>query len=182
MNRLQEKYQKEIVASLKDELTLGNVHEVPRIEKVVINVGTGRAINDSRILETAKNTLKKISGQQPVETVASKSIAGFKLREGVPIGVKVTLRGERAYDFIDRLISIVLPRTRDFRGLSTKAFDPHGNYSLGLSDQSVFPELSYEDANVTHGMQINIVTNTNPEQARTLLKALGFPFERSENG
>lgn len=182
MNRLQTAYQDKMITSLKDELKLSNVHEVPRIEKVVINVGTGRALNDSRVLETAKNTLRTITGQQPVETLARKSIAGFKLRENVPIGVKVTLRGERMYEFLDRLISIVLPRTRDFRGLSAKAFDPHGNYSLGLSDQSVFPELSYDDVTITHGMQINIVTNTDPEKSRALLKALGFPFERSENG
>ncbi|MEX0748652.1 MAG: 50S ribosomal protein L5 [Candidatus Saccharimonadales bacterium] len=182
MNRLQAKYQNELVSQLQKELKLSNVHQVPRIEKVVINVGAGRSLNDSRILETAKNTLCKITGQQPVVTTASKSIAGFKLREGQAIGTKVTLRGQNMYEFLDRLISIVLPRTRDFRGLSVKAFDPHGNYSLGLTDQSVFPELSYEDANVLHGLQINVVTNSNPAQAQALLHALGLPFERSENG
>lgn len=180
MSRLQDQYRQKVISQLKDELGVENVHQVPKIDKVVINVGAGRALNDSRLLETAKTTLRKITGQEPVETKARKSIAGFKLREGTPIGVKVTLRGERMYEFLDRLISVVLPRTRDFHGLSLKAFDGGGNYSIGLRDQSVFPELTYEDANLTHGLQINVVTNSDAEQTTALLAALGFPFEKTE--
>lgn len=182
MNRLQAKYQDEIVSRLQKELGLANVHQVPRIEKIVVNVGAGRALNDGRLLETAQNTLTKITGQKPVVTTASKSIAGFKLREGAAIGTKVTLRGQRMYEFLDRLISIVLPRTRDFRGLPAGAFDPQGNYSLGMSDQGVFPELNFDDVTVSHGLQINVVTNSTPEHGRALLASLGFPFERSDNG
>lgn len=182
MSRLKTKYQNDVKSQLKQELELGNVHQVPQIEKVVINVGAGRAIQDSRILETAKNTLRKITGQEPVATKAKQSVAGFKLREGNEIGVKVTLRGAQMYEFLDRLVTIVLPRTRDFRGLSEKSFDPQGNYSIGLPDQGVFPELTYEDNNVSHGIQINVITNSSPEHSRALLGALGFPFERSENG
>ena len=182
MSRLKEQYQNDVVANLKQELELANIHEVPRIEKVVLNVGTGRALQDSRVLETAKTTLRKVTGQEPVTAKAKQSVAGFKLREGNEIGVKVTLRGAHMYEFLDRLITVVLPRTRDFRGLSEKSFDPQGNYSIGLPDQGVFPELTYEDTNVSHGVQINVITNSNPEHARALLGALGFPFERSENG
>lgn len=167
-----------MVASLQKRLKIGNVHQVPKIEKLVLNVGVGRASGDSRALETATNTLRKISGQQPVVTKAKSSIAGFKLREGQPIGVKVTLRGRSMYEFIDRLISVVLPRMRDFRGLSTKAFDPQGNYSIGLRDQSVFPELSYEETTFLHGLQVNIVTNSDRDLSLELLRELGFPFEK----
>lgn len=180
MSRLRDRYQQEVVPQLRKQLELGNLHQVPRLQKLVINVGAGRAVNDSRLLETVTNTLRKISGQQPVPTRARKSVAAFKLREGAVIGAKVTLRGQMMYEFLDRLITLVLPRTRDFRGLSVKAFDPEGNYSIGLSDQSVFPELGYEDVNLTHGLQINIVTGARPEHARALLEALGFPFQRSE--
>lgn len=182
MARLLEQYQQQSVPDLQKQLGISNVHEVPRIEKVVLNVGAGRAIQDSRLLDTAINTLRKITGQQPVVTRASRSVAGFKLREGNPIGAKVTLRGQHMYEFLDRLVTVVLPRTRDFRGLSDKSFDPSGNYSIGLNDQSVFPELSYDDTHTTHGLQINIVTNSDPEQSYALLKTLGFPFERGDRG
>lgn len=182
MNRLHEQYQTSAIEDLRSQFGIANTHQVPRIEKVVVNVGAGRAVQDSRLLDTAANTVRKITGQQPVTTRARKSVAGFKLREGNPIGVKVTLRGDRMYEFLDRLVSVVLPRTRDFRGLSAHSFDPSGNYSLGIPDQSVFPELTYEDAQITHGMQINIITNSDREQSYALLAELGFPFERSDRG
>lgn len=182
MNRLHEQYQTSAIEDLRSQFDIANVHQAPRIEKVVVNVGAGRAVQDSRLLDTAINTLRKITGQQPVTTRARKSVAGFKLREGNPIGAKVTLRGDRMYEFLDRLVSVVLPRTRDFRGLSAHSFDPSGNYSLGIPDQSVFPELSYEDAQITHGMQINIITNSDQEQSYALMAELGFPFERSDRG
>lgn len=181
MNRLHEKYLKEIRPTLKKELGLANIHEVPGLEKIVLNSGVGRAVQDSRHLETAEATLTKISGQKPVITKARNSIATFKLREENPIGVKVTLRGERMWDFLDRLIAVVIPRMRDFRGLSNNSFDPQGNYSIGLNDQTVFPEISFEDAGATHGLQINIVTTTqNKEQAKILMQKLGLPLERGE--
>lgn len=182
MSRLLEHYQNQVVSDLQTQLSIPNVHQAPRIEKVVLNVGAGRAVQDSRLLDTATNTLRKITGQQPVTTRARHSIAGFKLRQGAPIGVKVTLRGARMYEFLDRLITVVLPRTRDFRGLSLHSFDPEGNYSFGIADQSVFPELSYEDSQLIHGLQVNIVTNSDPDQSYALLAALGFPFERSDRG
>lgn len=179
---MQQTYRQQIVPSLQKQLGIANVNQVPKVEKVVINVGAGRAVQDNRVLDTAVNTLRKITGQQPVKTKAKKSVAGFKLRQGTPIGVKVTLRGQHMYEFMDRLVTIILPRMRDFHGLSTEAFDPHGNYSLGMPDQSVFPELTYEDTQVLHGLQINIITNSTKEQSYELLKGLGFPFERGENG
>lgn len=180
MSRLSEKYLKEVAPNLKRELNVANVHQVPKIEKVVLNIGLGRSLQDNKLVDVATNTLRKITGQQPVKTVAKHSIAGFKLREGNVIGLKVTLRRDRMYEFLDRLISIVLPRTRDFRGLPTSSFDPHGNYSLGMRDQSVFAELSYEDTISSHGLQINIITNANnPSDAQRLLADLGFPFERA---
>ena len=182
MSRLQTKYQKESRAKLAEELSFKNPHQIPKLDKIVINVGLGRATQDKRFFEVATNTLRKITGQQPVKTLAKHSIAGFKLREGVAIGLKVTLRGERMYEFLDRLVSIVLPRLRDFRGLSVKAFDPQGNYSIGLTDQTVFAELSYEDTTTLHGLQINIVTTGSDKQAsRRFLELLGIPFERTAN-
>lgn len=182
MNKLQETYQQQIVPDLQSSLGLSNPHQVPRIEKVVVNVGVGRAASDKRLLEVATNTLRKITGQQPVTTKARKSVAGFKLREGQEIGVKVTLRGAQMYDFLERLLHIVLPRTRDFHGLSAQAFDPQGNYSLGVNDQSAFPELSYEDMATPHGLQINIITNSTPEQSKQLLESFGFLFEGKGGG
>ena len=179
MNRLQTKYQEQIRQQLKTELELKNVHQIPKIEKIIINSGVGKAISDSKHLEMAVATLAKISGQKPVVTKARHSIATFKLREGMEIGAKVTMRGERMYSFLDRLIAVVLPRTRDFRGVSTKAFDKSGNYSLGFSDQTVFPEISYEDASAIHGLQITIViSGNNPKASRLLLEKMGMPFEK----
>lgn len=180
--RLMHQYRQTVVPELQKELKLGNVNAVPKIDKVVINVGLGRALNDSRMMEVATNTLRKVTGQQPISTKAKKSIAGFKLREGQVIGLKVTLRGTNMYEFIDRLVNVVLPRSRDFHGISAKSFDPQGNYSLGLTDQSIFPELSFEETQLIHGMQINvIVKNGSSDASRELLKKLGFPFEREEN-
>lgn len=179
-SRLEKHYQKEVVPKLMSEFSYSNVHQVPRIQKVVLNVGAGRAVSDNKIMEIATITLRKITGQQPLETKAKGSIAGFKLREGQKIGLKVTLRRLYMWEFIDRLISIVLPRTRDFRGLSRKAFDRDGNYSVGIKDQSVFPELTYEDTSTIHGLQVNIVTNSNDKIAnQRLLELLGMPLERT---
>ena len=180
MNRLREKYQTDIRPQLKDEQGYKNLHQIPRVEKVVINAGVGRAVADSKNLEPVIHTIRKITGQNPVQTVAKNSIAGFKLRDGMKIGVMVTLRGERMYEFLDRLVSVVLPRIRDFRGVSAKAFDQQGNYSIGINDQSVFPELTFEETTNKHSLQINIVTTAKtPEESRKLLEKMGFPFQRS---
>lgn len=177
--RLKVQYDQKITKELKSELKLANIWEVPRLEKIVINAGLGRAKDDKRILEVASNTIRKITGQQPVETVARMSIASFKLREGNKIGVKVTLRGERMYEFADRFINIILPRLRDFHGVSERSFDKQGNYSIGLTDQSVFPELSFEETSTPHGLQIVFnIKAKQPEHARALLEKFGMPFER----
>jgi large subunit ribosomal protein L5 len=177
--RLLERYNAEIVKDLKKELDLPNVHQVPRLEKIVLNIGLGKAKDDKKMFEVAANTLKKITGQQPVDTVAKNSIAGFKLREGNKIGMKVTLRGERMYEFMDRVITVVLPRLRDFHGVSNKAFDKNGNYSLGFIDQSVFPELTFEETTTVHGMQVNFVIKAeSPAHAKALLEKFGMPFEK----
>lgn len=177
--RLKKLYVSEIASQLKDELKLANIHEVPRLEKIVIGVGLGRAKDDKRLLEVAENTLLKITGQKPVQTVAKQSIASFKLREGSKIGLKVTLRDTRMYEFADRFINLVLPRLRDFHGLSAKAFDKQGNYSIGLSDQSVFAELNYEDTATPHGLQVVFaIKSKSPAHARALLEKFGVPFER----
>lgn len=179
--RLKARYYGEIRQQLKDELKLKNVWEVPQLEKIVINAGLGRAADDKRILEVAANTMRKITGQQPIETVARKSIAAFKLREGNKVGLKLTLRDERMYEFADRFINIVLPRLRDFHGVSARAFDKQGNYSIGLTDQSVFPELTYEDTATAHGLQVVFVINSKgPDHARALLGKLGMPFEKPQ--
>jgi large subunit ribosomal protein L5 len=178
--RLKKQYNESIVKQLRQELELKNIFEVPRLEKIVINVGLGRAKDEKRLLEVAANTLRKISGQQPIETAARQSIAAFKLREGSKVGLKVTLRGERMYEFADRFINIVLPRLRDFHGLSSSSFDNQGNYSFGLPDQSVFPELTYEDTATAHGLQVIFNIKAKEKQhARALLEKLGVPFERS---
>lgn len=172
-------YTNELRTRLKTELKLHNIHQVPSLEKIVLNVGLGKSKEDSRAKEVAVSTLTQITGQIPVETIAKQSIAGFKLREGQKIGAKVTLRGERMYEFLERLIHIVLPRVRDFHGVSGKAFDRAGNYNFGLSEQSVFPELGFDNTAVLHGLQITIVTTANsPEQARVLLEAFGLPFAK----
>lgn len=178
---LKQKFFDQLRSELKAELKLGNVHEVPVLEKIVLNVGTGRKADDAKANETVVNTLRKITGQQPVATTAKKAIAGFKLTKGKKIGYKVTLRGDRMYDFFDRFVTVVLPRLRDFHGVSAKSFDKQGNYSVGLKEQSVFPELSFEDTASLHGLQVNFVINTDdPELARALLKKLGMPFEKGK--
>jgi large subunit ribosomal protein L5 len=177
--RLRDQYNNEIAKALQTELELKNPHQVPRLEKIVLNVGLGRAKDDKKAMEVATNTLTKITGQKPMETTARNSIAGFKLREGNKIGLKVTLRGDRMYEFADRLINIVLPRLRDFHGVKGGAFDKSGNYSLGLTDQSVFPELTFEETTTPHGIQVNFVINSDgPAASRALLEKFGMPFEK----
>ncbi len=180
--RLRHDYSDKFAAELQKELGLANAHQVPKLEKITINVGLGRAKDDKKIMEVASNTLRKVTGQEPIETVAKKSIAGFKLRDGNKIGLKVTLRGDRMYEFLDRLITVVLPRLRDFRGVSLKAFDKQGNYSLGLTDQSVFPELTFEETTTAHGMQaVFTIKAQSPEHAQALLAKFGMPFEKKES-
>lgn len=177
--RLKRQYNDLLAKQLKDELNLSNLHEAPRLEKIIINVGLGRAKDDKRLLEVAQNTLIKITGQKPVQTVAKQSIASFKLREGSKIGLKVTLRDARMYEFADRFINLVLPRLRDFHGVSAKAFDKQGNYSIGLTDQSVFAELTYEDTTTPHGLQVVFaIKSKGPAHARALLEKFGVPFEK----
>jgi large subunit ribosomal protein L5 len=177
--RLRADYSNKFVAELQKELELKNVHQVPRLEKIVVNVGLGRAKDDKKTIEAAKNTLRKITGQEPVETVAKNSIAGFKLREGNMIGLKLTLRGDNMYEFMDRLIYIVLPRLRDFHGVSNKAFDKQGNYSIGMTDQSVFPELTFEETTTPHGLQaVFVVKSESREHSQALLTKFGMPFEK----
>ena len=177
--RLRKLYNEQYVTELKDELNLQNVNQVPKLEKIVINVGLGRAKDDKQMFEVATNTIQKITGQKPVDTFAKLSIASFKLREGNKIGIKVTLRGNRMYEFLDRLVNIVLPRLRDFHGVSLKAFDKQGNYSIGMTEQSIFPELTFEETAKPHGMQIVFVTDAgNPEASRALLTKFGMPFQK----
>ena len=180
--RLQAQYSAKWAAELQKELGLDNPHQVPRLEKIVVNSGLGTAKDDKKILEVATNTLRKITGQQPVTTKAKNSIAGFKLREGNVIGLKVTLRGQKMYEFTDRVISVVLPRLRDFHGVSAKAFDKQGNFSLGFTDQSVFPELSFDETTTAHGLQVVFVIKCEQkEHARALLEKFGMPFEKEGN-
>ncbi len=177
--RLKQEYNQKFAAELQKELGLKNSSEVPKLEKIVINVGLGKAKDDKKVFEVATNTLRKITGQQPVETIAKQSIAGFKLREGNRIGLKVTLRDARMYEFMDRLINIVIPRLRDFHGVSEKSFDKSGNYSLGLVDQSVFPELTFEETTTPHGLQVVFVIKCQErEHAKALLKQFGMPFQK----
>lgn len=180
--RLKKLYSEKIAPELLKELKLSNIHQVPRLEKIVLNIGLGKAKDDKRMFEVANNTLLKITGQKPLETYARMSIATFKLREGNKVGLKLTLRGERMYEFLDRLINIVLPRLRDFHGVSLKSFDKQGNYSIGLVEQSIFPELSFEETTVPHGMQVVIVTDSSDvEHNRALLTKFGMPFEKKDN-
>jgi large subunit ribosomal protein L5 len=175
--RLRSKFEKEVAPALLKELELKNAMAVPRLNKIVINMGMGEATQNSKILDPAVNELGQITGQKPIVTKAKKSIAAFKVREGQAIGTMVTLRGDRMYEFLDRLLNIVLPRVRDFRGVSTKSFDGRGNYTIGLHDQLIFPEISYEKVDKMKGMNVTIVTTAaNDNQARTLLKHLGMPF------
>ncbi|ANX10553.1 50S ribosomal protein L5 [Fictibacillus halophilus] len=179
MNRLQERYKSEILPSLMEKFNYTSVMQAPKIEKIVINMGVGEAVTNSKVLDTAVEELTAIAGQKPVITRAKKSIAGFKLREGMPIGSKVTLRGERMYDFLDKLISVSLPRVRDFRGVSKKSFDGRGNYTLGVKEQLIFPEIDYDKVNKVRGMDIVIVTTANTdEEARELLTQVGMPFQK----
>jgi large subunit ribosomal protein L5 len=179
MARLREKYKKEIAPALAKEFDIKNPMAVPKIEKIIVNMGLGEASANAKILDVASDELKAITGQKPVITKAKKSIAAFKLRQGMSIGTMVTLRGDRMYEFLDRLISIALPRVRDFRGISGKAFDGRGNYTLGVREQLIFPEIDFNKVDKTRGMNISIVTTaTNDEQARSLLKSMGMPFRQ----
>ena len=179
MARLKEKYRKEIAPAIAKEFGIENPMAIPKIDKVVLNMGIGEAIANSKILDTAVDELRSVTGQKPVITKAKKSIAAFKLRQGMNIGTMVTLRGDRMYEFLDRLISVALPRVRDFRGISAKAFDGRGNYTLGIREQLIFPEIDFNKVDKTRGMNISIVTTAKTdEQARSLLKALGMPFRQ----
>ena len=178
MARLQQYYKDTVVKKLMDERGYKNIMQVPRIEKITINMGVGEAIGDKKVIENALSDLEKISGQKPVTTLARKSVASFKVREGYPIGCKVTLRREHMYEFLDRLISVAIPRIRDFRGMSPKAFDGRGNYNMGVREQIIFPEIEYEKIDALRGMDINITTSAeNDEDARALLAAFSFPFK-----
>ena len=179
MNHLKEKYNKEIVPSLKEKYGYKSVMETPKLEKIVVNMGVGDATTNSKLLEAAMNDLEAITGQKPVATKAKKAIAGFKVREGQAIGCKVTLRGENMYNFLDKLISITLPRVRDFRGISSKAFDGRGNYTLGLTEQLIFSEIEYDNVVKVRGMDIVFVTTAKTnEEAYDLLKGFGMPFKK----
>ena len=177
--RLRERYSREIAPALAKEFNITNPMATPRLEKIVINMGMGEAIANAKVIDTAADELRAITGQKPVTTRAKKSIASFKLRQGMPIGTMVTLRGDRMYEFLDRLVSVALPRVRDFRGISPKAFDGRGNYTLGIRDQLIFPEIDFNKVDKARGMNISIVTTArDDEQARALLRALGMPFRQ----
>jgi len=177
--RLKKLYNDVIAEDLKKSLNLSNINQVPRLQKIVINAGLGKAKDDKKIIETAVNTIRKISGQQPIETIAKKSIASFKLREGNKVGLKVTLRDKRMYEFLDRFIGLVLPRFRDFHGVNSNSFDKSGNFSIGLIDQSVFPELTFEETTSAHGIQITFsIKSKSREHSKMLLEKFGMPFEK----
>ena len=179
MPRLKEKYLKEILPNLQKELGLTNSMQVPRIKKITLNMGVGEILQDKKAIEKAQSDLEKLSGQKPLITKAKKSVASFKVREGMPIGVKVTLRKNRMYEFLDRLINIALPRVRDFRGLSMKSFDGTGNYSLGIKEQTIFPEIDYDNVDRIRGLDITITTSaTNNEETLALLNAFNFPIKQ----
>lgn len=179
MNRLKDKYINEITPALMDKFNYESVMQAPKVEKIVINMGVGEAVQNTKALDTAVEELQTIAGQKPVVTKAKKSIAGFRLREGMPIGAKVTLRGERMYEFLDKLIAVALPRVRDFRGVSKKSFDGRGNYTLGVKEQLIFPEINYDKVSKVRGMDIVIVTTANTdEEARELLTQFGMPFQK----
>ena len=180
MARLKDQYREEIAPALKERFGIENPMRVPRLEKIVVNMGVGEAAQNSRALDGAMEDLAKITGQKPQMRRARKSIAGFKIREGMPVGARVTLRGERMWEFLDRLISVALPRVRDFRGVSPKSFDGRGNYALGLREQLIFPEISYDSIDATRGLDVAVVTTTeSDEEARELLRLLGMPFRDS---
>ena len=177
--RLQEKYKNEIAPALKEQLGIDNVHCVPKLEKIVVNMGVGEAATDSKAIDAAVNDIRIITGQQPMICRARKSIAAFKLRAGMPIGCKVTLRGARMYEFLDRLLACAIPRIRDLRGLSATSFDGNGNYSMGVTEQLIFPEIDYDKVDKTRGMDITFVTTaTTNEHGKALLDAFGFPFKK----
>lgn len=179
MNRLREKFVKEVTPALMSKFNYKSIMEVPKLDKIVINMGVGDAVSNAKALDIAVDELATITGQKPVVTRAKKSIAGFRLREGMPIGAKVTLRGERMYQFLDKLVSVSLPRVRDFRGVSKKAFDGRGNYTLGIKEQLIFPEIDYDKVSKVRGMDIVIVTTANTdEESRELLTQFGMPFQK----
>lgn len=178
MARLKELYNKELRAKLKADLGIENVMAVPRITKITLNMGVGEAVGDKKVMENAVKDLQAIAGQKPVVTLARKSVAGFKIREGWPIGCKVTLRSDRMYEFLDRLISIAIPRIRDFRGISPKSFDGRGNFAMGVTEQIIFPEIEYDKVDALRGLDITITTTArNDEEGRALLGAFNFPFK-----
>ena len=180
MARLRERYREEVAPALRDKFEYENVMQIPKLEKIVLNMGVGEAAQNQRGMDGAMEDLSKITGQKPQLRRARKSVAGFKIREGMPVGARVTLRGERMWEFLDRFISIALPRVRDFRGLSPASFDGHGNYAIGLREQVIFPEISYDSIDATRGLDVAIVTTTeNDEEARELLRLLGMPFRQS---
>jgi large subunit ribosomal protein L5 len=179
MTRLKEKYRKDVVPGLMKQYGYENMMQVPRLEKVILNIGIGEAIQNAKALEAAENDLAAISGQHPVTTRAKKSIAAFKLRAGMPVGLKVTLRGERMYEFLDKLMNIVLPRIREFQGVSPKSMDGRGNYTLGLKEQAIFSEIDYDKVDRLRGLEVSIITNARTdEEARHLLELMGMPFSK----
>jgi len=180
MARLKERYREEIAPALKDRFEIQNPMRIPKLEKIVVNMGVGEAAQDSRRLDGAMEDLARITGQKPQLRRARKSIAGFKIRDGMPVGARVTLRGERMWEFLDRLITIALPRVRDFRGISPRSFDGRGNFALGLREQTIFPEISYDSIDTTRGLDVAVVTTAETdEEARELLRMLGMPFRTS---
>jgi len=179
MARLQDKYESELKSQIQEKLGLKNVMEIPRITKITLNMGVGEAVADKKILENAVGDMQKIAGQKAVKTLARKSVAGFKIRDGYPIGCKVTLRRERMYEFLDRLVNIAIPRIRDFRGLNSRSFDKQGNYSMGVSEQIIFPEINYDEIDAIRGLDITISTSArNADEGRALLEAFNFPFRK----
>jgi len=179
MARLQEKFNTELAGEIQKKLGLNNPMQVPKITKITLNMGVGEAVADKKVLENARTDMEKIAGQKPIIRLARKSVAGFKIREDFPIGCKVTLRRERMYEFLDRLVNIAIPRIRDFRGLNPKSFDRQGNYSMGVQEQIIFPEINYDEVDALRGMDITITTTArNAEQGRALLEAFNFPFKR----
>ena len=179
MVRLQEFYQSDVVPKLQEQFKFSNSMQVPKIEKITLNMGVGEAVVDKKVITKAVEDMTKIAGQKPVVCLARKSIAGFKIRDGWPVGCKVTLRGTRMYEFLDRLITIAIPRVRDFRGMSAKSFDGRGNYSMGVKEQIIFPEIDYDKIDVIRGMDITITTSTdNNDEAKALLEAFSFPFRK----
>ena len=180
MARLKDRYREEVAPALKERFGIENPMRIPRLEKIVVNMGVGEASQNSRAMDGAMEDLAKITGQKPQLRRARKSIAGFKIREGMPVGARVTLRGERMWEFLDRLVSVALPRVRDFRGISPRSFDGRGNYALGLREQLIFPEISYDSIDATRGLDVAVVTTTeSDEEAREMLRLLGMPFRES---